>query len=139
MSQLKNHSMFDQKNVIHSTPLKPQWIEYSFPDNNDDKVDDDSIDNDNSIDNENSNDNSGNDTTINADQSTPTNRFLWVLQKDRKSDLDCIYGMRKNAKGVLMIPNSNIHFGLNAVNVEEETYVSTLVPLELLFRKTPDE
>lgn len=32
--------MFNQKNVIHNTPLKPKYIDYSFPDNNDDTIDD---------------------------------------------------------------------------------------------------
>lgn len=62
-----------------------------------------------------------------------------MLQKNRKSYLDFVYGVRKNAKGVLMIGNSNIQFGPNPVKIEGKTYIGTPGLLDSLFRKTPDE
>ncbi|XP_051162196.1 uncharacterized protein LOC127282139 [Leptopilina boulardi] len=57
----------------------------------------------------------------------------------KKKDLDNTYGVRKLAKGRLMIGDSPINFEENNIIINNSVYHATKGLLELLFKKTPQE
>ncbi|XP_051168519.1 uncharacterized protein LOC127286206 [Leptopilina boulardi] len=57
----------------------------------------------------------------------------------KKKDMDNTYGVRKLAKGRLMIGDSPINFEENNIIINNSVYHATKGLLELLFKKTPQE
>ena len=69
-----------------------------------------------------------------------TNKFLKLLNKNRKQYLDMIYGVRKLPDGSLMIGNTPISFkGLHIKIGGQKDNLKTTGLLELLFKQKPDE
>lgn len=111
---------------------------------NEDDRDDDGNDDDDDEDNDDNNDDAIPAETFNATMSTNVdellNEYLSLLQSNRKTDLDCVYGVRLLMNDRLMIGNSPIIFRSDEIRVGARgRYKKTVGLVELLFKKEPDE
>lgn len=73
-----------------------------------------------------------------VDTSKSVDKYLRLLNQNRKKYLDMTSGVRKLADGTLMIGDSPINFEKDYVIVGNDKYLSSIGLLELLFRKQPD-
>lgn len=71
-------------------------------------------------------------------ENSAVDKYLHLLNMNRKKFLDMNYGVRKLADGTLMIGDSPISFENDHVHVGDGKYRSSVGLLELLFRKQPD-
>lgn len=75
----------------------------------------------------------------NVKQDDLINKYLRMLQADKKTDLDTVYGVRKLARNRLMMGDSPISFEPDFIHVGDQKYDKTEGLIELLFKKIPDD
>ncbi|XP_043468125.1 uncharacterized protein LOC122502244 [Leptopilina heterotoma] len=76
-------------------------------------------------------------TEKSADDDKISNKFLYLLNHNRKQCLDSTYGVRKLSDGSLMIGDSLITLEDQHVKIGNKRYLQTLGLLELLFKSKP--
>ncbi|XP_043480014.1 uncharacterized protein LOC122509820 [Leptopilina heterotoma] len=76
-------------------------------------------------------------TEKSPDDDKISNKFLYLLNHNRKQCLDSTYGIRKLSDGSLMIGDSPITFEDQHVKIGNKRYLQTLGLLELLFKSKP--
>lgn len=67
-----------------------------------------------------------------------TDKYLLMLNQNRKRYLDNVFGVRKLDNNKLVIGDSPIQFEQDHIKVNDVRYPKTIGLLELLFRKEPD-
>ncbi|XP_043468604.1 uncharacterized protein LOC122506396 [Leptopilina heterotoma] len=76
-------------------------------------------------------------TEKSLDDDKISNKFLYLLNHNRKQCLDSTYGVRKLSDGSLMIGDSQITLEDQHVKIGNKRYLQTLGLLELLFKSKP--
>lgn len=74
-----------------------------------------------------------------AEEDDLINKYLKLLRSDKKTTLDCSYGVRRLANGKFMIGDTPIEFKTTSINVGDARYDKTIGLIELLFKKEPDD